>query len=511
VDLRFIKKPQNWNIKLTRTEDISLGPFQDTSVDLTVIAPKHALAGSYGISIEATLDGDGSTEYINMTAIIERTYNFELNCAVTQYTVDPGISAKFEVEIVNDGNDVDNVNLSIIDLPKDWKTSVGDTGTTFTIDAFSSVKEIITVTSYSSGNSGEYEMEIIGTLLGDDSTDTIPIRVTVIQLFDVELDVEDDEKATVPNKEVHYNITIQNTGNGQDGIYREVIGIPSNLKNNIHFPLKHKYDLAPGQVRKETLRIFIPEDFDPGYFNLSVLIYSEGDASQKDKINASTMVEQKAKFDEESSTFDISGAIPWIILIIIILIILIAIGVVLSRRNRRRAHRELVPAPSYRAPPPPPPPRGRARRAGRMIDDLDDEYGQPRRRGGPRRRPRGRRGRGRGRRARDKVRWRESRLEEGEEPEDLDEDEEEEVYDVDAEEDKEDTDWDDEDEDKDKWLDEDEEAEEVYDMDAEAEGEDEAEWDAEDDETWDEDEGEELKPKDPKGSNNHKFLDVDWE
>ncbi len=502
VDLGFIKKPQNWNIKLTRTEDIILGPFDDTYVDLIVIAPKHVLAGSYNISIDATLDGDGSTEDINMTAIVERTYDFEINCAVTQYTVDPGISAKFEVEIVNDGNDVDLVNLSIIDLPKDWKTSVGEMGKIFTVDAFSSIKEIVTVTSYASGNAGEYEMEIIGTLLGDESTDTIPIRVTVIQLFDVELEVEDAEKSTAPNKEVHYNITIKNSGNGQDGIYREVIGIPASLKNNIHFPLKHKYDLAPGQERTETLRIFIPEDFDPGYFNLSVLIYSEGDASHRDKINASTLVEQKVRFDEESSEFDFSEVIPWIVLIIIILIILIAIGVVLSRRNRRRAHRELVPPPLHRAPPPPPPPHGRARRAERMMGELDDDY-RPRRRGGPRHRPGARRGRGR--RPRDKVKWRESHLDE-EEPEDhYEEDEgEEEVYDMDAE---------DENEDEDEWLDDDEEEEEVYDMDDAAEEEDDADWDVEEDEkdAWDKDKDEEPELKDSKGSNNHKFLDVDWE
>ncbi len=492
VDLRFIKKPQNWNIKLKRTEDIALSPFGDTSVGLSVVAPKHTLAGEYNISVEAALDGDGSTEYVNITAIVERTYEFKMNCPVTQATRDPGISAKFDVEFVNNGNAVDHVNLSILDLPDNWKTSLSNEGTTFTVDAFSSVKEIVTITSDVSGKADEYEMEIVGTLLGDDSTETIPISVRVIQLFDVELEIEEDEKATYPDQEVYFNITVRNSGNGDDEIRREVNGLPQNLENNIRFPLIHTYELAPGQERAETMRILIPAGYDPGYINFSVYIYSEGDPSHDEKVNMSTLVEQVAQGDEESSEFDIfdfsnPSGLVFLIVIALIIIILIVVAVVLSRRSRREMYREQAPPPLRHAPPPPPPPRGRRRGSGR------------------RRGPRGAvRGRG-GRRPRDKVRWRESQLDE-EEPEVVEEDEEE-IYDVDAEDD-EDADWDeDEKEDRDEdeeWLEDDEEeGEEVYDMDAE---DDEPDWEADDGEA---EEVEELD--EPEDTKNHKFLDVDWE
>jgi uncharacterized membrane protein len=458
IDMKVLKKPQNWNIKLSRTEDITLAAYEDTSVEVTVIPPKFALAGEYNISIEARLDGDGAVKYINTTGVIEEIYDFAMNMAITQYNVDPGISAKFVVELVNDGNVVDYVNLSVLDLPDNWKTSVG-TGKIIELEPFSSTVEIVTITSYSEGNAGEYGMEIIGTLTSDETSEYIPVKVIVIQYFDVELGIEDKEKIVEPNTEVSYNITITNDGNGIDGIYREVVGLPNALKDDIHFPLEYKYELAPGETRKEVLRILVPKDYKGDYINISVLIYSEGDSAKQDKVNATTIVEKKTKAQDGSDGQDyLSTLFPYILIFIIILIILILIGVVISRRNQRIEHMEREPPPRRRSPPPPPPPRSRGgRRADRAIAGL-----------GGRRDRRGRRhGSRRGRRPRDKVRWRGSELDEDETgdltdeefDEDYeDEDEDEEVYDMDAEaeEDESETDWDEEEDDEDTDWDEDE-------------------------------------------------------
>ena len=85
IDLKFVKKPQNWFVKLMRTNDITLDAFESTNVDLVVSAPEQVKAGEYNISIEATLHGDESSKYVNTTAIIDRTYDFELNVKTIKF------------------------------------------------------------------------------------------------------------------------------------------------------------------------------------------------------------------------------------------------------------------------------------------------------------------------------------------------------------------------------------------------------------------------------------------
>ena len=117
IDLKFVKKPQNWNIKLSRTKDIKLKAYETTYVELTATAPKYTIAGEYNISIEATLQGDDSAKFVNTTIIIDRIYGFKLECENTQFNIEAGISAKYEFELFNNGNAPDWINLTIQNLP----------------------------------------------------------------------------------------------------------------------------------------------------------------------------------------------------------------------------------------------------------------------------------------------------------------------------------------------------------------------------------------------------------
>jgi hypothetical protein len=417
-----------------------------------------------------------------------------MNMAVTQYNVDPGISAKFVVELVNDGNVVDYVNLSVLELPENWKTSASE-GRIVELDAFSSTVEIVSITSYSGGYAGEYDMEIVGTLLSDETEEYIPVKVIVIQHYDVDLDIEDKEKFVEPESEVYFNISIMNQGNGVDNVHRDVVGLPNVLKSSIHFPLEHQYELAPGEVKKEVLRIVVPKNYKGDYINFSVMIYSEGDSAQRDNINASTIIERKEKsIDDSDENGLLSELFPYIILIIIIIIVFVIIGILISRRDRREEYREHAPPPRHPSPPPPPPPRKRKSRVDGAMRDLDH-----------RRSRRGRRpGRG-SHKPKDRVRWRGSALLDEKEFDEVDdedeiddefddEDEDEDVYDMDAEAEKDesDTDWDDE-QNEDDWD----------------EGEDESDWDEDDDVADDDDEDVfeiELDEDEPS-----KKTDVDWE
>jgi uncharacterized membrane protein len=185
---------------------------------------------------------DNITKYDYLIVEVNPVPDLELDCKEPRQYVTAGDNVTFKVEVINRGNSKVRVKLEHSQLEPGWEIFfTNNLGTPFfgsdvEIDVVNDgVSEVlVSVYAPTSAAAGSRQNIIIrGSTVTESelalqSTDTCALTAIVSQFFDINVSVSPPSQNVDPGGNIRYNITVKNTGNGNDF----VIITPSLLEVN---------------------------------------------------------------------------------------------------------------------------------------------------------------------------------------------------------------------------------------------------------------------------------------
>lgn len=123
IDLTHEDPPSGWSVTIPEDRQrLVLGPFQTTSVPVTVDPPDDAPAGlTVPIQVTATsATRPSETDRLTLSTTVA-SYDPEIRADPTPRRVGPGQAMNFPITVVNNGTGTDTIEMSTSALPKGWR------------------------------------------------------------------------------------------------------------------------------------------------------------------------------------------------------------------------------------------------------------------------------------------------------------------------------------------------------------------------------------------------------
>jgi uncharacterized membrane protein len=251
-----------WSVSINRSfVDVSPGDPGPVSVD--VVPPVNALAeDNITMVISAKSRGNMSiVDTVNITTFVDPVFYVNISGPNLTKRVLPGDTASFEVEIVNEGNALDDIELNLQYQKIIWEPSIVFNGTNVTPGG--TRVAIVNVTPPIGTLEGENETLILeAESKGDpEKEDQIVLKVIVDPVYGVDILGPNITRSEKPGISVHIPVTIQNTGNTLEPIWLNVSTPSPDWEANLDIT---EFQLGQGENRTVTVSISPPENAPAG-------------------------------------------------------------------------------------------------------------------------------------------------------------------------------------------------------------------------------------------------------
>ncbi len=209
------------NASWVTLDDASLGPIAagaSASTDLTIEAPAGTPAGSIA-DVLVTVTARENASYVDAVRAVvsvDQVFAWSWSPATTSRDVDPGVTARHEFTLTNDGNGDDEVTVSVSGTRGGW--TVTDPGFADSLAQGESRAVALDVTSATDAAAGDSLRVTITAASGGASAAAAAVTTTN-QVFGLDLEVDGatlSAKSTPPAETAAFNVDVTNDGNGDD-------------------------------------------------------------------------------------------------------------------------------------------------------------------------------------------------------------------------------------------------------------------------------------------------------
>jgi uncharacterized repeat protein (TIGR01451 family) len=197
-------------------DSAQLGASASQVIDLTVTIPSNAVPESFDIKVTGTLKSNTNrTKSLDLTLTVGQIYKMEISSQLAENSTSPGGVVGYVVKLKNIGTGNDTIQLSAQNYST-WIT-FSKSSTTLAPDQSDNITITITVPSKPLPTKGDYQIGILAKSIGNESvTANMTLVMTIKQVYGVEVNSNVSVSYVDPGQSVSYNITVKNTGNGQD-------------------------------------------------------------------------------------------------------------------------------------------------------------------------------------------------------------------------------------------------------------------------------------------------------
>ena len=203
---------------------------ESKEINLRVLIPYGSIPNDLA-NIKITAVVGDETFSITTTTIVKQVHDLSLECDLPNKNANPGEIIIYDFIIKNNGNADDNftldVNLSESNIPKHTRydpISVSETEWLIISEELDEIQNIsdirkMTVMVIPPLNAkANDKAEIVFEVFSFDNIvlDSLTITITVNQIFEISIEIDDNEKDIEPGQRTEYKIKVINNGNGED-------------------------------------------------------------------------------------------------------------------------------------------------------------------------------------------------------------------------------------------------------------------------------------------------------
>jgi uncharacterized membrane protein len=329
VNIELLNFPDDWEVILDSQYNILLSPNGKRNIGMRIRSDAEVLMGDYYINLRGILEGDNSVSDLRLTISINRIFGLNISNSGSITNITSEVTTSLPIDVLNLGNERDNVHLSIPSQIQDYTVSIKDDDQV-NLKAYGSKEVYLTITADKTIVAGEKIIPIIGRLEGNGENYTFYIKFNVVQKFGIDVSTLKTNIESKPGEEIKFEIYLENLGNGEDTFTVIIEGIPH--KWSVNFPTRDTVTMKPFSTITRTLYLSVPSDEAYHDVDIEVRVVSTNNDKVNDRLvlTASIVEEKQYVLGMELETFGIA------LVVIIIIIILVAVAMVRRRRNKQR-------------------------------------------------------------------------------------------------------------------------------------------------------------------------------
>ncbi len=161
--------PEGWTAEMSQP-NVTLAPWSNASVTITVRVPAQALAGDYSFTVNG----------VELSIAVNPRFGLEAAVGNASATLKPGETATFNLTVFNSGNAPDSFTISVKDMLSGWPSpTVGQLGL---LAAGANGTVVITITVPKNATAGLNDLRLTVRSAGDaNQTRVLPVQVTVVK------------------------------------------------------------------------------------------------------------------------------------------------------------------------------------------------------------------------------------------------------------------------------------------------------------------------------------------
>ena len=260
--------PNDWTIEANGENlnniEIELDAFESKIILISVFSYEKALPGEIDIDILVTSNGDSSkTDSISLTTIVDQKHYFELVLLNNVVNVDPGKTAFFSIDVINNGNVKETIDFTINSstvLPAFWIIKYENNKDYYSIDVEKFNKKTIILSVETHENATFNTNAKINIDANGENYSTSQYLNTIInQIYGVELSCKYNSKEADPGESASYTILVKNLGNGEDTIFIKASEPDDGWKNSFEGTGKLSFKLGAKESETITFTVIAPE------------------------------------------------------------------------------------------------------------------------------------------------------------------------------------------------------------------------------------------------------------
>ncbi len=334
ANIEILGKPNKWEVLIDSQFNIMLMPNGKRNIGINIIPYENTLVGEYDVSLRATLTSDNSVSDLRLKININRIYNLSMSDIDPPMNLTSGITTRLPVKITNLGNEKDSVILSIPKQIDNCEVAIKESGP-ISLKAFGTKELNFEIEPSKYICAGVKTIPIVATLESTQENYTFDINFNIRQFYGIEASSPKHRVVSQPGNEISFDLSIYNTGNGEDTYIVMIDGIPNDW--TINFPTRYSITIQPFQNLNKTLFLNIPDDEDYHEVDMEVRIKSTGDNKTKTSLQLTVAIEKEEVIIAGMGveTFSIS------IIVLIIILLLITVFIV-RRRSKKKESTEVV-------------------------------------------------------------------------------------------------------------------------------------------------------------------------
>ncbi|MGC8816347.1 MAG: NEW3 domain-containing protein [Candidatus Hadarchaeum sp.] len=324
-----VAAPEGWQANLKSggylVKMVTLAPFENQPISLTITQPTGVSLGSYTVVINA-LDSSGNIiDSLSIVVDVAEVSPLGLTLSTTSPSIEgpAGKSFQFSVDLVNETGEERDIDLSYI-APANWTVtfSPGYESTLIrTIHMKAGARQTlrITVTPASTADAGEYPITVLAT--SGAYSQSLDLKAIITGTYTMDLSTSDGLlNLSAPQGEVStVTLVVSNTGSGT----LEKMGFRSSGPSGweIKFDPDQISSILPGSSAQVVVSIKPPADAIPGDYSLRITASTSGSNSVSKTIELRVTV---------------LGSIVWgIVGLVIIIIVVLGLVFIFWRLGRR--------------------------------------------------------------------------------------------------------------------------------------------------------------------------------
>jgi len=255
-------------------------------IDLTLTIPSNAVPEGFDIKVTGTLKSNSNrTRSMNFTLTVGQIYKMEISSLAAENSTSPGGVVGYIVKIKNIGTGNDTIQVAALNYST-WIT-FSKSSTTLAPDQSDNITVTVTVPSKPLPSKGDYQIGILAKSVGNESvTANLTLVMTVKQVHGVEVSSNVSVSYVDPGKSVSYNITVKNTGNGQDSFSLTKSGDHTDW---VTFS-SSSITVDGGQSASVSMLVQVPSNAFSKTFVVRVNTRSQGDATVEQNLTLTTTI-----------------------------------------------------------------------------------------------------------------------------------------------------------------------------------------------------------------------------
>ncbi len=295
---------------------MTLDPEEEDFAYVWVEVPEDEDPGTY--YVELNVSHDDGHRVMNLTIVIDETFDVEINSFTTSIVGDPGTSVTFTVRVKNTGDAEDTYSFELTDEMAGWSFE-GNSTDVFDLDDDDINRTILTeigpldpeqlvlvyltipVPEKISGENietGPHYINMTVQSIGDETkTDSIELNIDVDQFYKFRV-TGDERKEVDAGDNVTFEITLENEGNDDDTYGLQIVLNEGGDEWTIG--MANQITVNEGTFQTFEIDIDVPDDAESLEYIMVLRVRSQGDSDLSEDFNFTVKVNTLYDLDLQS-------------------------------------------------------------------------------------------------------------------------------------------------------------------------------------------------------------------